>query len=68
MKIEAIRKKSNKQLQEALKEGKEKIRDLRFKQASRQLKDVRILRKTKREVAMILTIINESESTQLKDE
>ena len=59
MKIEEVRKKSNKQLQEALKEGKEKIRDLRFKQASRQLKDVRILRKIKRDVAKILTVLNE---------
>lgn len=61
MKIEEIRKKTSKQLQEALQEGKEKIRDLRFKQVSRQLKDVRVLRKTKREVARMLTVLNQDD-------
>ncbi len=58
MKIKELKNKSSKELNDLLKENQEKIRDLRFKLASRQLKDVRILRKTKREIAQILTIQN----------
>jgi len=64
MKIQDLRKKSIIELQELLNESREKIRDLRFQLASRQLKDVRILRQIKREVARIMTILNAKRKTQ----
>lgn len=54
-----LRKKDRSELDTLLKEAREKARELRFKLASRQLKDVRALRKTKKEVARLLSIINE---------
>lgn len=58
MKIKDLKKKSKPELTKLLGEEKEKVRDLQFKLASRQLKDVRALRKAKKDVARIKTLLN----------
>lgn len=64
MKPSDLRQKSVQVLNKSLKEAQEKTRELRFKLASRQLKDVRALRKAKKDVALLLTVLNEKKSNQ----
>lgn len=59
-----LRKKDSTELNALLGEAREKVRELRFKLASRQLKDVRAVRQAKKEIARIATIINEQSSEQ----
>lgn len=53
-----IKNKSKKDLQEMLCEAQDKLRELRFKTNETQLKNVRSIRKVRKEVAQILTLIN----------
>ncbi|OGH60192.1 MAG: 50S ribosomal protein L29 [Candidatus Magasanikbacteria bacterium RIFCSPHIGHO2_01_FULL_33_34] len=53
-----LKNKSVKDLEEMLVEKKSKLRDLRFGISGAQLKNVRDIRKLKKEVAQILTLIN----------
>jgi ribosomal protein L29 len=48
------------ELQKILYDSREKLRELKFKDANRQLKNVRELRSLKREIATILTLINQT--------
>lgn len=57
MKITEIRQKSKLELQKLLQESREKLRQLRFDLASGKVKNVRDIRKTRRDIARILTII-----------
>ncbi len=57
MKITEIRKKSKSELDKLLQESKNKIRALRFDLASGKVKNVREIRKTKKDIARILTIL-----------
>lgn len=57
--LKELRGKSKEELQKMLKAQREIVRDLRFKDSNRQLKNVRDLRKAKKEVAKILTVLNE---------
>ena len=57
MKITEIRKKSKSELDKLLQESKKKIRALRFALASGKVKNVREIRKIKKDVARILTIM-----------
>lgn len=59
MKIKELKIKSENELQALLRESREKLRDLRFKVAQRQLKNVRDVRKTKKLIAQILTLLKE---------
>lgn len=59
MKISDVRKKSDKELQMILAEIRNKLREARFKAASRQLKNYKELRIFKHDIARILTVINE---------
>ena len=58
MKIKELREKNQEELKKLLAEKREATRKLRFDIASKQIKDKRALRNTKREVARILTLIN----------
>lgn len=58
MDIKELKTKSTEELNKMLAESRDKLRDLRFKVANRQLKDVRAIRKIKREIARMLTLIN----------
>ncbi|MDP2692476.1 MAG: 50S ribosomal protein L29 [bacterium] len=53
-----LKNKSVKDLEEMLVEKRSKLRDLRFGVSSAQLKNVRDVRKYKRDIAQILTLIN----------
>ncbi len=59
MKIKDLKNKNKEELQEILDIKREKLRDLRFKDSNKQLKNVREIRLLKKEIAQILTIINQ---------
>jgi len=59
MEIKELRQKSEFELQKLLKATRESVRDLRFKIAGKQHKDVRDLRGAKKLTAKILTVIKE---------
>ena len=56
MKIKELREKSETELDRMLAESRNKIRDMRFKVAARQLTDVREIREARKTVAQILTV------------
>ncbi len=58
MDINEFKNKSVKDLTETLEEKKSKLRDLRFGVGGAQLKNVRDIRKIKKDIAQILTLIN----------
>jgi large subunit ribosomal protein L29 len=59
MKTSELRSKSEPELERLLLEFREKLRDLRFRVARRELKNVREVRKTRKMIAKILTILKE---------
>ncbi len=59
MKIKDLRAKDKKELEGLLLENRGKLRDLRFKVSSKQMKGVRELRKLKKSIAQLLTILRE---------
>ncbi len=58
MEFKELKKKSESELQKLLAEQREKLREMRFKDANKQLKDVRQIRAVRTEIAQILTLIN----------
>ena len=48
-----------KELKRKLNERRDKLRDFRFNVGSRHLKDVRVIRTTKKDIAKILTVLNQ---------
>lgn len=72
MKIVEIRKLDTQKLNETLAELRNKGRELRFSIANNQLGAVRDLRKIKKDIAQILTVLNEqriqAENTEVKEE
>ena len=61
MKIRELRFKSEKELQETLLNFRDKLRELRFNLAGGKVKNIREIRQTKKDIARILTILNEHE-------
>ena len=59
MKVKELRQNTIAELHKLLKLTREQIRDLRFKVAAKQYKDVRDLRESKRLLARIITILKE---------
>lgn len=59
MKREELRKKKEEELEILLEQKRNQLRKLRFDLAERRLKNVNEIRNTKREIARILTILNE---------
>lgn len=57
MKITELRQKPKEDLKKLLEEDQEKLRQLRFDLASGKVKNVREIRKTKKELAQILTLL-----------
>ena len=55
------------QLQKELKDNREKLRDLKFKDSQNQIKHVREIREVKKMIARILTVLKVKNS-QRKDE
>ena len=62
MKMRELRAKSDAELKDIFEENTQKLRDLNFKLASDQLKNVREVRKVKKTVAQIHTLIKEKKS------
>jgi large subunit ribosomal protein L29 len=58
MKIIELNNKTKEELQKILLDKAEYLRDLNFKDANRQLKDIREIRETKKIMARIKTILN----------
>jgi len=58
MDLKELKNKTEKELSQLLSQSRDKLRDLRFKDANKQLKDVREIRVIKKLVARILTLMN----------
>jgi large subunit ribosomal protein L29 len=59
-KIKELREKNKEELKKLLTEKEEVVRKLRFEIASKQIKNVKDLKNNRKEIARILTLINES--------
>jgi len=60
MKTAELRKKDKKELEKTFQELTKKLSDLRFKFSSGKLKNVKEISNSKKEVARILTLLNET--------
>lgn len=60
MKIKELKEKNIEELRKLLNEKKEQIRKLRFNVTSKQVKNTRECRNTRKDVAKMLTLINAS--------
>jgi ribosomal protein L29 len=58
MEFKELKNKSESELHRALSESREKLRDLRFKDTSKQLKNVREVRVVKKTIAKVLMLLN----------
>jgi len=58
MEFKELKNKEDKELQKILAQSREKLRDLRFKDANKQLKNVREIRRTRETIAHVLTLLN----------
>lgn len=63
MEYKELKKKSETELHKILAESRDKLRDLRFKDANKQLKDVRQIRKMRITISQILTLLNNNKKT-----
>lgn len=61
MKTTEIRKKSRGELLRELTDLREKVRDLRFKVGSGEVKNHQLLRQARKDVARVLTVLHEEE-------
>ncbi len=57
MEFKELKNKTEKELKQILSESRDKLRDLRFKDANKQLKNVREIRVIKKSIARILTLL-----------
>ena len=61
MKIDELRRKNKGELQKVLEEDREKLRQLHFDLSAGKVKNVREVRKTKKEISRVLTLLKEYE-------
>lgn len=64
MKMKELREKNEKEISKLLARARENLRDLRFKVSQKQLKNIREIRKIKKNIARILTIIKEKQQNE----
>jgi ribosomal protein L29 len=58
MEFKELKKKSESELHKLLEQLRDKLRELRFKDANKQLKNIREIRTVKENIAQILTLLN----------
>ena len=58
MNFKELKKKKESDLHKILAESRDKLRDLRFKDANKQLKNIREIRSVRETIARILTLLN----------
>ena len=63
MKYQEIKERSEAELQKLVKANREKLRDLRFKVANKQLKDIREVRRVKAIISRSLTVLSQKRSS-----
>lgn len=68
MEIKELKRKKVSDLHRMLEETRDKLRELRFKDANKQLKNVREIREGKKTVAKILTLLNSKKETEASAE
>jgi len=66
MEFKELKTKDEKELQKILAQSREKLRDLRFKDANKQLKSVREIRVVRELIARALTLINKLRAEKIK--
>ena len=59
MKLEELRKKTKEEIRNVLHDNQEKLKQLRFDLAAGKVKNVREIRRIKKEIARILTILKQ---------
>ncbi len=62
MKTMELRQKSKQELQQLLKENREKVRQFRFDLISGKVKNIRLIRSIKKDIARIMTIMEEEKT------
>jgi ribosomal protein L29 len=58
MDIKELKQQTSKKLNEILSSDREKLRDLRFRVASKQVKNIREIREVKKNISRILTLLH----------
>lgn len=66
MKVKELRQKTEKELNDLLNENRHKLGQFKFDLASKKLKNVRQIRELRKDVARILSILNEQKDEQRK--
>jgi ribosomal protein L29 len=66
MEYKELKNKKEAELQKELAESRDKLREMRFKDANKQLKDVRVIKKTRVTIAQILTLLNLGKKNLIK--
>jgi large subunit ribosomal protein L29 len=64
IKLAELRQRNQKELERLLIREREKLRQLRFDLASGKVKNIRKIREVKKDIARILTILNEKSKTK----
>ncbi len=64
MDFKELKTKTISELQNILADLRDKLRDFRFKDSSKQLKNIREIRKTKKSIAQVLTLINKNKENK----
>jgi ribosomal protein L29 len=62
MEFKELKKKTENELHKLLEQSRDKLRDLRFKDANKQLKNIREIRQIRETVAQILTVLNKDKN------
>ncbi len=64
MEFKEIKNKNLSELNKLLAESRDRLRDLMFKDANKQLKNIREIRQIRKTIAQVLTVINKNQQTK----